>query len=443
MRSDHATGSVTVEREKLYEQVWSVPGSQLAVQYGISDVGLAKICRRYKIPRPPRGYWAKLRAGKPVKRTPLPNVKDERYARVRMQGWPAPEKAVQELAAEATSEPRRKDPKPTENLASHPLMQAARDQLRAAEPDHDGLLRTDPQTAPDLRVSPPCVERALAVLGQLIQRWEARGGQVGVGLLGPAGKPASGLAVGEDHVCFVLAEELDETRPVTDPAYRTGGLCMSLVGDDHRRFRRRWADTKTQKLERLLTTLLSTVQRVLETKRTQRLDAECERRQEARVKKRRRTMAEVRSREFYWRQDLMAFARQWEDAERIRGYLAAMREAVESGRRRPQDEHAFRRWMAWAEAYADSIDPTVRGPLPGEPQTPGPENTPVAQLDLTSGTRIVVERLGVQDTDALWRKTKDEVRKACDGRAGGVWDEINRVLEALGYDVSKRERLWW
>jgi hypothetical protein len=48
MRSVYKTGPVTVQREKLYEQVWSVPGSQLAALYGISDVGLAKVCRRYK-----------------------------------------------------------------------------------------------------------------------------------------------------------------------------------------------------------------------------------------------------------------------------------------------------------------------------------------------------------------------------------------------------------
>jgi hypothetical protein len=44
----------------------------LAAQYSISDVGLSKACRRYDIPVPERGYWAKPRAGKKVHRRPLP-----------------------------------------------------------------------------------------------------------------------------------------------------------------------------------------------------------------------------------------------------------------------------------------------------------------------------------------------------------------------------------
>jgi len=45
--------------------------SRLAEQYGISDNGLAKICRREDIPYPPRGYWAKHAAGKAPERAPL------------------------------------------------------------------------------------------------------------------------------------------------------------------------------------------------------------------------------------------------------------------------------------------------------------------------------------------------------------------------------------
>lgn len=48
----------------LYSRVWSTPMSKLARELDISDVGLAKACRRHSIPRPPRGYWARLAAGK-------------------------------------------------------------------------------------------------------------------------------------------------------------------------------------------------------------------------------------------------------------------------------------------------------------------------------------------------------------------------------------------
>lgn len=34
-------------------------------RYGPSDVGLVKICKKLGIPVPPRGYWAKVKAGRP------------------------------------------------------------------------------------------------------------------------------------------------------------------------------------------------------------------------------------------------------------------------------------------------------------------------------------------------------------------------------------------
>lgn len=57
-------------REELYEKAWSKPIQQLAKEYGISDVGLAKVCRKLAVPIPGRGYWAKKAAGKPVAKRP-------------------------------------------------------------------------------------------------------------------------------------------------------------------------------------------------------------------------------------------------------------------------------------------------------------------------------------------------------------------------------------
>jgi hypothetical protein len=44
---------------------------ELALEYGLSDVGLAKVCKRHKIPTPPVGYWSKLRSGKGGEQPPL------------------------------------------------------------------------------------------------------------------------------------------------------------------------------------------------------------------------------------------------------------------------------------------------------------------------------------------------------------------------------------
>lgn len=61
-----------MKRSELYKKVWTVPMTRLAKELGVSDVGLAKACRRYAVPTPPRGYWAKLEAGKQVDKPPLP-----------------------------------------------------------------------------------------------------------------------------------------------------------------------------------------------------------------------------------------------------------------------------------------------------------------------------------------------------------------------------------
>jgi hypothetical protein len=65
-------GSVKLTRKEMYKQVWSEPMTKLAERYGLSDVGLAKICKKNKIPRPTRGYWARKQAGNAPKRIPLP-----------------------------------------------------------------------------------------------------------------------------------------------------------------------------------------------------------------------------------------------------------------------------------------------------------------------------------------------------------------------------------
>src|SRR4051794_26343187 len=61
----------TVTRQQLYELVWATPMRTLAKEFGMSDVRLAKVCRRYDIPRPPPGYWAMIQAGKKVERPAL------------------------------------------------------------------------------------------------------------------------------------------------------------------------------------------------------------------------------------------------------------------------------------------------------------------------------------------------------------------------------------
>ena len=54
------------KRDELYEEVWATPIKTLAKKYGISDVGLAIVCRKLSIPLPGRGYWARKEVGQSV-----------------------------------------------------------------------------------------------------------------------------------------------------------------------------------------------------------------------------------------------------------------------------------------------------------------------------------------------------------------------------------------
>lgn len=58
-------------REELYDLIWSKPIQQLAKEFGMSDVALAKKCKAVGLPRPGRGYWAKIEAGTKVRKPKL------------------------------------------------------------------------------------------------------------------------------------------------------------------------------------------------------------------------------------------------------------------------------------------------------------------------------------------------------------------------------------
>jgi len=65
---------IRLERPALFERVWTVPVETLAKQWGLSGRGLAKACRRIRIPVPPRGYWARIAAGQRPDRPRLPSL---------------------------------------------------------------------------------------------------------------------------------------------------------------------------------------------------------------------------------------------------------------------------------------------------------------------------------------------------------------------------------
>lgn len=50
-------------KEELSKFLWEMPTSQLAIKLGVSDKAIEKWAKGYGIDKPPRGYWAKIKAG--------------------------------------------------------------------------------------------------------------------------------------------------------------------------------------------------------------------------------------------------------------------------------------------------------------------------------------------------------------------------------------------
>jgi hypothetical protein len=76
--SEEGRAPLSVSREDLYELVWSKSMRELAKDFGISDVALAKRCRRLGIPVPGRGYWARVDAGQQLHRPRLQTREPQR-----------------------------------------------------------------------------------------------------------------------------------------------------------------------------------------------------------------------------------------------------------------------------------------------------------------------------------------------------------------------------
>jgi hypothetical protein len=78
------------KREELYELVWTAPVSEVARTLSVSDVGLAKLCRRANIPLPGRGYWARVESGQHIGAEPLPAAPAGLPALLRIRGKQGP-----------------------------------------------------------------------------------------------------------------------------------------------------------------------------------------------------------------------------------------------------------------------------------------------------------------------------------------------------------------
>jgi hypothetical protein len=172
---------ICLTRPQLYEKVWSQSVSSLAKEIGISDVGLAKICKRHNIRRPGLGYWAKRQAGLKVQQKPLP--KGENEGIIEIIGHPCDnENANQQKTSFKISKSLKRELRsivvPTTLTKPHPLVRQTAEVLRPRQPSSTGLLEPPRKQSLNIEVSPESLERALRIMDALIKALEAMGGSV-------------------------------------------------------------------------------------------------------------------------------------------------------------------------------------------------------------------------------------------------------------------------
>jgi hypothetical protein len=162
---------IRVTRAELYEKVWATPVRTLAKELGMSDVGLAKICRKHDIPIPPLGYWRKKETGNKVVPPPLPAAKDgletlDIYMRDRL---------PPELAALA-AEPAAEIAIPAE--LSHEFVTRTEKLLTSGKENEKKLIVAKDGTLSHLLVSREQMSRALRIMNALFLALEERGQSV-------------------------------------------------------------------------------------------------------------------------------------------------------------------------------------------------------------------------------------------------------------------------
>lgn len=382
--------SVTLTRKELYDRVWAEPVDTLAKEYGLSNVGLGKACRRHGIPVPPRGYWARKAAGQSLRRPRLPAAKDGRESVTLWgAGRPAPppdevEHAVHPLIA-FESEPQNRIQVPDDLRIRHPAIAQTKAywaaQKRGEVPYGDNKL---PRL--NLNVSKETLPRAFRLLQALFSALEQRGHQVA------ATKEGKTLLTILDEALEVslrepskqvrhvpTAKELADakkyswSRPAPYDLVSSGTLVLNI--ENVWGTRHSWKDGKTRRLEDALNDVVVGLLEAALQKKAQREEQERRRLRQEELE-RQREAARQRARQE--RARVRRLERLWEAAnehQRLRAFMAQLHDVV--GSVDPDTE--LGRWLSWADGHVNRLDPL----------TPFREPSPTIRLYyLTSGYAV-------------------------------------------------------
>jgi hypothetical protein len=165
-----------VSREKLYEEIWAEPMTTVAARYEVSSNYLARVCEHLNIPRPPRGYWAKLQFQKAPKRPKLGEArpgevlawaKGDSIPHVRQPSAHVTPPDKPDASAEPSGPPER-----------HALLRNAKEAFETARLSEVGYLRPRKRNLVDIFVSSKTLSYALDTANDLFIGFESRGCRV-------------------------------------------------------------------------------------------------------------------------------------------------------------------------------------------------------------------------------------------------------------------------
>jgi len=265
---------IEISRRELYEQVWTEPMSTLAKRYCISDVGLAKICKRNGIPRPGRGYWARIQAKQRVQRKPLPHRDIKSVIQIQANPHNIHNPEMKEIFTKVIPAMAQLDKRIAvpENLRNpHPLVKRSAEILKSSEPDVRGIIEPNEEGCLDIRVSPQNFFRALRIMDALIKVLEGQGYEVLVldnGTKVRIMDVSLGIRISEE----LRHKRLEARNHDLDGYYRfgynrydtipsvTGELCLSIQDADFYMAgicRQNWKDGESQQVEDCLRSFVS------------------------------------------------------------------------------------------------------------------------------------------------------------------------------------------
>ena len=164
-------------REALYELVWSEPMLKVAARFGVSSIYMARVCTLLYVPRPERGYWAKLAVGKAPKQPALPEPRPGDPLEWSRDGTPP--KRARPLPKPPEKKRRKRHKTRTPLPDRHPLTADAKPLFEAGRLSYSaGYLKPAKRLLVDLAVTKTGLDKALSFANQLFLALETRGHRV-------------------------------------------------------------------------------------------------------------------------------------------------------------------------------------------------------------------------------------------------------------------------